>query len=98
MTNTVADIKKVTENLNSFLCEKNKRYGDSALNPLSVFSKHVNKDGLSSINSILIRLDDKLKRVKNSSTLRKNDIVDITGYLILLCCANGWLDFKDLID
>ena len=45
-----------------------------------------------------IRLDDKVKRVKNSKELRKNDIIDLTGYLVLLCIEKDWLNFDDLID
>ena len=74
------------------VAEKNKRYGDSALKPAMIFSK------LDAENSICIRLDDKLNRVKNSSALRKNDIADIMGYLLLLCKSKEWIDFSDLID
>lgn len=85
-------IKKVLENLNKLLQEKNKRYGDSALTPMKLFNKFDASD------SILIRLDDKLNRVKNSDVLRKNDIADIMGYLTLLCVSKNWLNFNDLID
>jgi len=85
-------IKQVLESLNKLLQEKNKRYGNSALKPINLFNK------LESFNSILIRLDDKLNRVKNSDELRKNDIADIMGYLTLLCVSKNWLNFNDLID
>ena len=85
-------IKKVLENLNKLLQEKNKRYGDSALTPMKLFIKFFASD------SILIRLDDILYRVKNSDVLRKNDIADIMGYLTLLCVSKNWLNFNDLID
>lgn len=78
--------------LNSLLQEKNRRYGNSALEPLGLF----NKKGAS--ESIKIRLDDKLMRVRNSTELRKNDIADILGYLVLLCVSEGWTNFDDLID
>ena len=45
--------------MNKILLEKNKRYGDSALHPVNVFSK------LPATNSIQVRLDDKLNRIKN---------------------------------
>jgi hypothetical protein len=78
--------------LQKILLEKNEQYGDSALNPINVFSKKNSK------NSLLIRIDDKLSRVKNSDKLRKNDVCDLMGYLVLLCIDNGWTDFDDLKD
>jgi hypothetical protein len=89
--NTSWKIQKVTEGLNYLLQEKNKRYGNSALEPLDNI-KYTVEDG------IKIRLSDKLKRVINSEELRKNDVADIIGYLILLCVNKEWLTFKDLID
>ena len=68
---------------------KNKNYGESALKPLDIFAKH---------HSYGSRLDEKLARVKNSDKLRKNDVADIIGGLMLLCKDNGWDDFDDLID
>ena len=86
------DIQKVTTSLNNLLQEKNRRYGNSALSPLGIFNKLDNTSG------ILVRLDDKAARLKNSTELRKNDIVDIMGYLVLLCVSKEWVDFSDLID
>ena len=78
------------------LVTKNQRYGNSALEPLRVFS---NADPAA---GILVRLDDKLSRIKNASSkgesLRKNDIADLIGYLVLYCVKQGWTDFDDLID
>jgi hypothetical protein len=62
------------------LIEKNRKYGNSALEPLGVFSQLSAKEGL------LIRIDDKLKRIKNGS-LEKDDedvVNDLIGYLVLL--------------
>ncbi|OPZ40948.1 MAG: hypothetical protein BWY95_02715 [Bacteroidetes bacterium ADurb.BinA104] len=85
-------IEKVCNGMARLLSEKNKRYGNSALEPLRVFSRADAADG------IMVRLDDKLSRIKNSDKLRKNDISDLIGYLVLLCIAQGWTDFDDLID
>lgn len=85
-------IKKVIEGLTEFLIAKNKNYGNSALKPLRVFSK------VEPTNGICVRMDDKISRIANATELRKNDIVDLTGYLILLCAQKGWDDFKELID
>ncbi len=85
-------ISKIYDSLKAFSLEKNRRYGDSALNPIKIFSK------ANASNSILIRLDDKVSRIKNSDKIRKNDVCDIMGYLMLYCAANDWLDFSDQID
>jgi len=66
--------------IRELLISKNIKYGNSALEPLGVFSKLSAKEGL------LIRIDDKLKRIKNGS-LEKDDedvINDLIGYLVLL--------------
>lgn len=85
-------IQNITDSLNRLLQAKNRNYGSSALFPLGVFNKNSSTDG------IKVRLDDKLMRVKNSDILRKNDIADIMGYLVLLCVSEDWLDFDELID
>jgi len=89
-------ITKTIDSMKHLLLVKNERYGNSALSPLSIFTTHVGKN--QAANSILIRLDDKLSRVKNSENLKKNDISDLIGYLTLLCVNQGWEDFSDLID
>lgn len=87
-------IEKVCDALKIFLLEKNKRYKNSALEPINIFSKLPPEEG------IKVRIDDKLKRILNCDTnnLRKNDIIDFMGYLSLLCILKEWLDFSDLID
>ncbi len=85
-------IKEVYSSHMKLLLEKNRKYGDAALTPLGIFYKG------GATNSIKIRLDDKLSRVKNSEKLRKNDVSDLIGYLMLLCINEGWTDFSDQID
>lgn len=80
------------DNFKNFLKEKNKRYGDSAISPIKVFSKSDSGD------NILNRCDEKLARIRNSPELRKNDICDLMGYLVLLCVQQNWTTFEDLID
>jgi hypothetical protein len=91
MIDTQNKIKQVINSLEQTLLEKNKRYGNSALEPINIFCK------LSASNGIQQRLDDKLMRIKNSNELRKNDVFDLMGYLVLLSVANKW-EFNDLID
>lgn len=62
---------------------KNHKYGDSALYPNNIFYKG------DSTNSILIRLDDKLGRVRNNPELAYNDVCDIIGYCTLLLISMG---------
>jgi len=76
--------KKVLYSIKQVLIEKNKRYGNAALEPIGVFYKG------DAANSICIRIDDKLSRIKNSSTLRKNDLYDLLGYCLLYLVANYW--------
>ena len=89
-------LEKVIDGVKEFLLEKNKRYGNSALEPLVIFTKH--KNGNRAKDGILERIDDKLSRIKNADNLRKNDTADIIGYLLLLCANEKWTNFKDLID
>ena len=74
------EVSKVLYNIEKMLIAKNEKYGNSALEPLGVFSQLSAKEGL------LVRIDDKLKRIKNGS-LDKDDedvINDLIGYLVLL--------------
>jgi hypothetical protein len=70
----------VLDEIRDLLISKNLKYGNSALEPLGVFSQLSAKEGL------LVRIDDKLKRIKNGS-LEKDDedvVNDLIGYLVLL--------------
>lgn len=91
LSKTQQQIQETCESVKKTLLEKNRRYGNSALEPKKVFSK------LEADEAIKIRLDDKLSRIQNSSELRKNDVFDIIGYLTLLSVKNGWT-FEDQID
>ena len=74
------EVNKVLEEIQEMLINKNAKYGNSALEPIGVFSKLSPEEGL------LIRIDDKLKRIKNGS-LDKDDedvVNDLIGYLVLL--------------
>jgi len=64
------------------LIEKNIAYGDSALDPVRVFSKS------SPIEQLHVRIDDKLSRLmRGTDYIGDNDIDDLIGYLILLKVA-----------
>ena len=77
-------VYKVLGDIQEMLIAKNQKYGNSALEPLGVFSHLSAKEGL------LVRIDDKLKRIKNGS-LDKDDedvVNDLIGYLVLLKIHN----------
>ena len=82
---SIIEIMDATKDL---LLYKNKMYGDSALKPLGIFTKHI-KTAPENTASILVRLDDKLGRVKNAPALRINDVSDIMGYCALLLVSFG---------
>ena len=61
------------------LMEKNAKYGNSALNPCRIFSS------ASAEEQLLVRIDDKLSRIKNRKDDEDEDVImDLVGYLILL--------------
>lgn len=65
------------------LIKKNISYGNSALEPIRIFSKADSKE------QIRVRIDDKLNRIQNDQAFPgDNDIEDLIGYLILLKIAN----------
>lgn len=68
--------------IKQMLLDKNRKYGDSALNPVRIFSR------ASPAEQILVRLDDKLSRLRSSQADEDEDVIaDLIGYLILLRIA-----------
>lgn len=91
ITETQKKIQDCLKSLENLLIQKNKHYGNSALDPLNIFSE------LNASYGLRVRIDDKISRIKNSTTLRKNDVCDLIGYLVLLSIQYEWT-FEDLID
>ena len=87
-TETQQKIRETLIGMRDLLLYKNQKYGDSALKPLSIFTKHI-KSCDEKTASILVRLDDKLSRVRNADSLRTNDVADILGYCTLLLISMG---------
>ena len=82
MTQSQQDIAAVCDQIKELLLEKNRKYGDSALTPLRVFSKASTQEQLK------VRLDDKLSRLKNAQDDEDEDVIsDLVGYLILFKVA-----------
>lgn len=79
---TQNDIVRVCTDISVMLQEKNFAYGDSALDPVRIFSK------ANAIEQLLVRIDDKLSRfARGNEYPGDNDIDDLIGYLILLKIA-----------
>lgn len=74
-------IKEISKEITAFLLEKNRQYGNSVFDPVSIFSKGTPQE------SLRVRIDDKLSRLMrgNDSIEADEDIVkDLIGYLMLL--------------
>lgn len=75
-------IAKICDDIKNMLIEKNKSYGDSAVDPIRIFSKTDN------LEQIKVRIDDKLSRIsRGSEYYGDNDLDDLIGYLILFKVA-----------
>lgn len=72
-------IADVMDRIKALLIEKNLAYGDSATDPIRLFS------GASAEEQILVRIDDKLSRIARGHEFQGEDtITDLVGYLVLL--------------
>jgi hypothetical protein len=79
---TQNDIVKVCTEISLMLQDKNFAYGDSALDPVRIFSK------ANPTEQLLVRIDDKLSRfARGKKYPGDNDIDDLIGYLVLLKIA-----------
>ena len=71
-------IQEVCDEIKALLLEKNRAYGNSAADPVRIFSK---ADVIEQIN---VRLDDKLSRIARGAEYPGDDTeLDLIGYLIL---------------
>ena len=78
VSQTQIDIATVCDEIKELLLEKNKLYGDSALNPVRIFSK------AGTLEQIECRMDDKLSRIRNMDPTDTEDaFLDLIGYLVL---------------
>ena len=93
---TQQKIKDILSGMTDLLLYKNRKYGDSAVNPKKIFYKG------DSTNSVLIRLDDKIGRIMSNTEEkpRVNDVADIIGYCTLLLVSMGVTseDLKKFMD
>jgi len=75
------DIDAVLSELRTMLIAKNAAYGNSALQPLRVFSKS------DDIEQLRVRIDDKLSRIARGRNDGEDAEFDLLGYLVLLRIA-----------
>ncbi len=81
---SAAAIAAKCDELKAMLLEKNRRYGDSALNPRRVFSKS------DPLEQLRVRMDDKLSRISNLAEVdgdSEDACMDLAGYLLLYLVA-----------
>lgn len=92
MKNTQKAIVQICDSIKEMLLEKNKKYGDSAIDPVRIFSK------TDSTEQIRVRIDDKLSRISRGVDLLSEDedvINDLIGYLILLKISHNKKEIWD---
>ena len=71
-------IQEICDELKEFLLEKNRAYGNSAADPVRIFSK------VDAVEQINVRIDDKLSRMARGNEYPGDDTeLDLIGYLIL---------------
>lgn len=76
------EVRDICDELADVLISKNESYGNSALDPLRIFSK------ASVIEQLRVRVDDKLSRIFRGAEYQDEDtVLDLTGYLVLLLIA-----------
>jgi hypothetical protein len=82
---TIDEVRYILQGILELLEEKNKAYGDSALNPIRLFSR------VDAVESLCVRIDDKLNRIKNKGITpdTEDSIQDLIGYLVLLQIARN---------
>ena len=80
LSNTQDHIVAVCNELRDFIVEKNLKYGDSAIDPVRIFSKAPPDEQLK------VRVDDKLSRIaRGVENLEDEDVLrDLVGYMILM--------------
>lgn len=77
-------VRNVCDKIANMLIEKNKSYGNSALEPINCFYKG------DAGTSIKVRIDDKLSRIMRGKEFQGDDTVkDLIGYLVLLLVSGN---------
>lgn len=74
-------IVEITDDLREMLLQKNAAYGNSASDPLRIFSR------CDAVEAINVRMDDKLSRMARGSNAGEDAEWDLMGYLVLKRCV-----------
>lgn len=84
----MSDVQKIIseecDSVRELLLRKNREYGNSAIEPMRVFSQ------ASAVEQILVRIDDKLSRIRTvgeRGEIHEDTVQDLIGYLVLLRVA-----------
>ena len=88
-------ISAVCDDIKELLIHKNRKYGNSALQPNRIFSKS------SATEQLLVRIDDKLNRIMKGAGLLATDedvVNDLIGYLVLLKISMTTEEHNDILD
>ena len=75
------DLDAVLAETREMLLAKNKAYGNSALDPVRLFSK------ADPIEQLKVRIDDKVSRIRRGEAAGEDAVRDWLGYLLLLLVA-----------
>jgi hypothetical protein len=78
MKDTIGIACGFLERVGATLREKNAAYGNSAADPVRIFSKAGPEEG------VRVRIDDKLSRVARGKAMGEDVIMDLVGYLAIL--------------
>lgn len=71
-------LRKEIEDVYQLLCDKNRKYGNSVIEPVRVFSK------ASPLEQIRVRMDDKISRLMSAQVDDNEDAkFDLLGYLLI---------------
>lgn len=72
-----AAISETCDEIKNMLLQKNEAYGNSAFDPVRLFSKSSAKE------QILVRMDDKISRLSRGQAAGEDVYLDLIGYLII---------------
>lgn len=74
-------IAEACDFIKGLLLSKNEAYGNSALDPMRIFSR------ASTLEQLRVRIDDKLSRISRGKEIGEDTILDLIGYLVLYWIA-----------
>jgi len=84
----------ILEDIGNLLIEKNRKYGDSALNPIRIFSKAAPQE------QIKVRIDDKISRLVRGDAIHEDEdvVMDLIGYLVILQMCQTYVPESNILE